>query len=64
MADMKNRFESVAVLGPEVIEQITKVSTVVTQQENLSAVLASRTSKGRSLDNIVLATEGTMKVSK
>ena len=32
-ADMKNRFESVAFSGSQVPEEITKVSTVVLQQE-------------------------------
>ena len=41
MADMKNRFESVAFTGAQVAEQITKVSTVVAQQEKSWAEVAS-----------------------
>ena len=41
MADMKNRFESVAFTGAQVAEQITKVSTVVVQQEKSWAEVAS-----------------------
>ena len=64
MADMKNRFESVTFTGAQVAEQITKVSTVVAQQEKSWAEVASGGSKGRNLDNNVLATEVARKVNK
>ena len=57
MADMKNRFESVAFTGAQVAEQITKVSTMVVQQEKSWAEVAFGGSKKRTLDNNVLATE-------
>ena len=64
MADMKNRFESVAYTGAKVVEQIIKVGTVVAQQEKSWAEVASGGSKGRNLDNNVLATEVARKVNK
>jgi len=38
---MENRFESVAFTGAQVAKQITKVSTVVAQQEKSWAEVAS-----------------------
>ena len=64
ITDMKNRLESVAFTGSQVAEQITKVSTVVAQQEKSWAAVASGGSKGRTLDNNVLATEVAKKVDK
>ena len=56
-ADMKNQFESVAFIGAQVAEQITKVSTVVALQEKSQTKVASGGSKQRTLYNNVLATE-------
>ena len=64
LADMKSRFESVAVTEAQVAEQIKKVSTVVAQQEKLWAEVTSGGSKERILDNNVLATEVERKVNK
>ena len=64
MAVMKIRFESVTFTGAQVAEQITKVSTVVAQQEKSWAKVASGGSKGRTIDNNVLATEVARKVNK
>ena len=63
LADMKSRFESVAVTEAQVAEQIKKVSTVVVQQEKLWAEVTSGGSKGKTLDNNVLATEVARKVN-
>ena len=49
MADMKNRFESVAFTGAQVAEQITKVSTVVEQQEKSWSEVASGGSKNMNM---------------
>ena len=49
MADMKNSFESVAFTEAKVIEQITKVSTVVAQQEKSLTEVASGSSKEMTL---------------
>ena len=64
MADMKIRLEYVAFTGTQVAEQNTKISTVVAQQEKLWAELASGGSKGRTLDNNVLAKEVEWKEKK
>ena len=64
MANMENRFKSVAYTGDQVAEQIIKVSTVVGQQEKSWAAVASGGSKGRTLDNNVLATKVARKVNK
>ena len=58
MADTKNQFEPVASTGTHVAEQITKVSTVVAQQEKSWAEIATGGFKGRTLDSNVLAKEG------
>ena len=63
MADMKNRFESVAFTGAHVAEQITKISTVVAQQGKWWAEVTSEGFKGRILDDNVLATVLTKKIS-
>ena len=63
MADMKNRFESVAFTGVQIAEHITKVSKVVAQQEKSWAEVARGGSKGRTIDNNVLATEVARKVN-
>ena len=64
IADMYNRFKSVAFKGAQVAEQITKVRTVVAQQEKSWAEVASGGSKGKTLDNNILAIEVTRKVNK
>ena len=64
MVDMKNRFESVAFAWALVAEQITKLITVVAEQEKTKAEVSSGGSKGRTLDNNVLATEVARKVNK
>ena len=53
-----------AFIGAQVAEQITNVSTVVVQQENLWAEVASGSFKGRTLDNNVLATKVARKANK
>ena len=50
--------------GAKITKIITKVNTVVAQQEKSWAKVASRGSKGKTLDNNVLATEVAKKVNK
>ena len=60
MTDIKNHFKYVASTGAQVTKQITKVSTVVAQQEKHSAKVASRGFKRKN----VLATKVARKVNK